>query len=329
MKTGFFLCLILGTAVLGYEYDPNDFAVEVIEYVPGLGIPTDQFTSLLYDDPNTAIGRPAVDTIGDGYAAPPGRAVPVVPVYPAWRPSEVVSIGLGGHLILKFGHPVSDDINNPYGKDLIVFGNSFQQINGSDDWLLGDPLLTNTKNKNCTRETGIISVSQNGQTWFTYDLDPNSPDTYSYLGGFFADQFSPTLGRVYDPADPSYWTEPTDPTLPLDPAVIQQNFRNTSLADICLLYGNSAGGTALDISGFDLPRDPVTGRKWIQYIRIENFRREGSTTPEIDAVADVSCCGDWKGPCIEGDIDQDGTVDLVDLIRLSQNWLICGWNCSD
>jgi hypothetical protein len=336
MKIRVIIVLILLASAGGYEFDPNDFAVEVVSYVPGTGIPTDSYTGQPYSNPLAALGRPAIDTLGDGHAAPVGQPVPVVPVYPPWRAEEVVSIGFRGHLILKFAHPVSDDMNNPYGKDLIVFGNSLQQINGTDYWLTGDPRQVVTRNKGCTREAAVISVSQDGQSWFTFTMDPayrenpdfsdpNFPGQYGLLGDFFADGFAPTLGRVYEPCtgDPNciYWGAPTDPTLPLDPSVLEIDLRNTTLAEIALLYRSSAGGTALDISQFDLPPDPQTGRKWIQYIRFDNPRNSGAT-PEIDAVADAACCGDWKRPCIPGDINRDSRVDLEDLMELSQHWLI-------
>lgn len=334
------LLLILLASACGYEFDPNDFAIEVVSYVPGTGIPTDNFTGQPFTNPQAALGRPTVDTAGDGLAAPAGQTVPVVPVYPPWRVSEVVSIGFRGHLVLKFGHPVSDDVNNPYGKDLIVFGNSLQQINGTDYWLTGDPAQITTMNKGCTREPAVISVSQDGQYWFTFTMDPafrenpnfsdpSFPGKYGFLGDFYADGFAPTLGRVYEPDkiecadDPNcmaYWGGPTDPTLPLDPAVLETDLRNATLAEIAQLYGRSAGGTALDISGFNLPVDPQTGRKWIQYIRFDNPRDSGAT-PEIDAVADVACCGDWKRSCIPGNMNQDQRVDLEDLMELSRHWL--------
>ncbi len=320
---------LLGTAVWGAFYEPNDFAVEVIGYVPGAGIPTNYFTGQPYNDPLAALGRPAVDTAGDGHAAPLGQTVPVVPVYPAWLPSEAVSIGFGGHLILRFGQKVYDDLDNPFGKDLIVFGNSFQNINGSSYWLIGDPALVTTLNKPCTKEPAVISVSQDGVQWFTFTMDeayrvnadfsdPNFPGVYGFLGDFFADGFAPTLGRVYEPDVPGWWTEPTDPTLPLDPAVLETDFRNTTLAQIALNYGNSAGGTALDISPFPLSVDPQTGRKWIQYIRFDNPRTSGAT-PEIDAVARVRS---WKERRPSSDITGDGRVDLEDLAQLSAQWLM-------
>lgn len=318
---------------LGYEYDPNDFAVEVVEYVAGAGVTA-------FTNPLTALGRPTVDTVSDGWVAPPGSVLPVVPVYAAWKTSEVVRIGPQGYLVLKFGHPVRDDVDNPFGKDLIVFGNAFQNISGSRNYLAADPATIAIGGAEVFSEPGVISVSQDGQNWFTFTMDPvyrqapdftdpNLPGAYGFLGDFFADCFAPTLGRVYDPNLPGWWGEPTDPTRPLDPAVLETDLKNTTLAGICRRYGDSAGGTALDISGFDLPVDPRTGRKWIQYVRFDNPHPLGGATTEIDAVADAACCGDWKRTCIEGDIDRDGRVDLADLMKLSANWLQSGGDDSE
>lgn len=324
-STGWF---VFSAAVWG-GYDPNDFAVEVVEYVPGAGIPTHYWTGQPYNNPLAALGRPTVDTLGDGTAAPPWQSVPVVPVYSPWLPSEVVSVGFGGHLVLRFGSRVYDEPDNPFGKDLIVYGNSFQKINGSSSWLIGDPAMLMTLSTGCTREPAVISVSQDGIHWFTFTMDeayrvnpdfsdPNFPGRYGFLGDFFADAFAPTLGRIYEPNVPGWWGAETDPTWPLDPAVLETDFQNTTLAQIALMYGKSAGGTALDISQFPLPVDPQTGRKWIQYIRFDNPRTMGAT-PEIDAVARVRSRSErWA----RGDITEDGRVDLDDLAVLSAQWLM-------
>ena len=323
----------------GYEYDPNDFAVEVVDYFSGAGVPSDDLTGQLFNDPAAALGRPTVDTMGDGTAAPYGQPIPVVPVFPVWRHYEAVSIGHQGYLVLKFSHPVSDDINNPYGVDFIIFGNSFQKISGGDNWLNGNPEHITTLNRDCTREPAIISVSQDGIRWFTYTpdpnlvedtdfADPNFPGTIDYAEDFYADGFVPTLGRQYDGQSAQYWTDPTDPTVPFDPSILPDEFKLKTVAQVCELYGQSAGGTGFDLSGFNLPVDPQTGRKWIQYVRVSNPRSAGAT-PEIDAVSDVAACGDWKHPFPAGDVNHDCRVDLADFAVLAENWLMCTWKCED
>ncbi len=333
-----FVLLLLNT-VYGYQYDPNDFAVEVVEYVPGTGLPQDDLTNDPFDDPLQALGRPTVDTVGDGNAAFYGQDVPAVPVYPAWRYNEVVSIGRRGYLVLEFGHKVADDINNPCDVDFIIFGNSFQKIDGTQYWLEGDPQLVTTTLSDCTREPGVVSVSQDGVNWFTYTpdpnyientdfTDPNFPGVIDYSESVYADDFVPTLGRIYEPQNPNYWGPPSDPTVPMDTNITKDDFKSVTVAQLCSLYGQSAGGTGFDIGQFNLPLDPATGRKWIQYVRIDNPRDSGAT-PEIDAVSDVAACGDWKHPFPTGDLTHDCRVNLEDFAIIANNWLVCTWKCEE
>ncbi len=43
--------------------------------------------------------------------------------------------------------------------------------------------------------------------------------------------------------------------------------------------------------------------------------------PEVDAVSDVSGCGDYKNPFPAGDINHDCRTDWADLEILTKNWL--------
>ena len=325
-----------------YVYDANDFAIDVNQYNPGDAgsIPNDDRTGLPFSDPHTALGRPSIDTVGDGAAAPYNSTVPVVPVFPVWRSYEAVSIGWVGHLTLKFNQPVRDDENNPFGYDFIVFGNSFQKIGGEQDWLSGNPANVTSLFRDVTREPGVVSLSQDGIKWFTFTADANFVegtiekfDDPNFLGdatfsdSTYADDFAPTLGRVYDPCLSTWWGEPTNPTLPLDPNTTKNMFQGKTVAEICLIYGDSAGGTAFDVSRFNLPVDS-NGRKWFIYVRIDNPRSYGAT-PEIDAVSDISACGDWKHPFPAGDINKDCRVNLQDFSILAGSWLECSWNCEN
>jgi len=314
------LVMLLWPAVLwAYVYDANDFATEVTEYVEGANVPTDAFSGLPFNDPAAALGRPTVDTTGDWTAAPPIEAVTVVPPYGPLRCWEIVSIGQGGWLTLKFNHKVEDNAANPYGLDFIVFGNAFCVAGGQRDWLQdSDPNSFYIQTDEGTSEPAVVSVSQDGVNWYTFENGP------------FADDFAPTLGRVYDPNNPDgnafegnlYWGRPTDPTLPIDPNLSYADFKDRTVAEVCkLYYGESAGGVGFDIGTLDLPTDPNTGLKWIMYVRIDNPANSGMT-PEIDAVADVAGCGDWKRPFPAGDITGDCTVDTNDLVELGEYWLV-------
>jgi hypothetical protein len=78
------------------------------------------------------------------------------------------------------------------------------------------------------------------------------------------------------------------------------------------MYNGSAGGTGFDIGAL--------GLDWIQYVRIVDDANSSATT-EIDAIADVSCCGDYKHPHPAGDLNEDCRVDFFDFAILGQDWL--------
>jgi hypothetical protein len=296
-----------------YECDANDFATEVISYKAGTG-------AGYYTLSGTALGRCGVDT---DYL---GSLRPVVPVYPQWLPTKLVTIGVGGHLTLKFNHRIADDENNPYGFDFIIFSNPMMVLDGLNNWEYGDPEAAILETGQVNPEYGLVSVSQDGLEWFTFEDGP------------YADTFAPTLGRIYDPNDPNgsyagwdnyWWGEVTDPTLPLDPNVRGEDFAGKSLAELCFAYGKSAGGTAFDLQSLSpddyasLDIDPQTGRKWIQYIMIEcnSTNPSAGVLPEIDAVSDVSCCGDYKRPFFAGDLNKNCRVNVDDLMILISYWL--------
>ncbi len=274
----------VATVSAGVHADPNDpnaYAAQVVSYTPGTGIGADWISGKPFNDPNSALGRPTVDTTGDAWYIPLGDPVPVVHVYPTIRAHEVVTVGNdGGELIVKFNQPVQNDPRNPYGVDFVVFGNAFQIIDGINGWTNGDP-----NDVTCLgglfSEPGVVSVAQ----------DPNGP-WYTFTDGPFADDFGPTQGRVPvdDPndADPNlgvwnlFWGGPTDPTRPIDPNdpnVSPSGFVGKTVRQMCDAYNGSAGGTGFDIAAF--------GLDWIRYVRVQDHPGSSATT-EIDAVADVA-----------------------------------------
>lgn len=259
------------------------FAASVVSYVKGTGSYYDWLSGDPFSDSSTALGRPTVDTTGDDWYIAEDEPVPVVAVYPAFRSFEMVMIGSGGSLTLAFDHRVYDNPDNPYGLDFIVFGNSFQVIGGGNGWTNGDP--TQTRNGGSAFvEKGKVSVSQDGATWYAF------PSGTTDKG---ADDFAPTLGRVYDTNAVAsalgewnaWWGGATDPTLPVDPSLAPSNWLQMTVAEISERYRGGAGGTGFDIGGLALAVDSANGRKWIKYVRVE---RSGAVNPEVDAVADVS-----------------------------------------
>jgi len=315
-----------------YVYDANDFATDWIDYQPN-GMINDWLSADPFDDPAAALGRPTVDTTGDDWFIPMDTPAPVAPVYPPFRAGELVYLGEGGSLTLSFNHAVCDDENNPYGIDFIVFGNASQTVGGEQGWVNGDPAAVQAGPSGGS-EPGIVSVSQDGSTWYSFTNDPDfMADNPSFIklvadapDGPFCDGFAPTLGRIYDPcyADVSlgdwnqFWAEPTNPTLPIDPALSYSSLAGMSVARIAQTYGDSAGGTGYDLARLDLPVDPNTGKKWFQFVRIDDAPGDGTT--DIDAVADVSCPGDYQHPAPLGDVNGDFCVDVEDAAVVAGFW---------
>lgn len=260
----------------------SPYAVEVVSYTAGAGVGPDPITGDPYSDPTTAIGRPTVDTTGDGLFIPLNERVPVVAAAPAFRAHEIVTVGIGGELTLRFDHEVIDHPQNPFGVDLLVFGNAFSPLAGGGRWTNGSPfgaLLSST----LMEEPALVSVSQDGTNW------------HSFASGPRADALAPTLGRLIafpggavppvGAGNVAWWHRATDPTLPPDPAITPAAWNGASVAAVSQWYNGSAGGTGFDLDELPLPPHPGHGLKWIQYVRIQP---DGVVTPEIDAVADVA-----------------------------------------
>jgi hypothetical protein len=91
---------------------------------------------------------------------------------------HVVSLGLGGEIVLGFGERA---ISDEPGPDFIVFENAF--------WPGGDP-------SQVYAELGEIAVSQDGETWHTFRCDREGDGEGSFPGCAGA---TPT--QKYDPLD--------------------------------------------------------------------------------------------------------------------------------
>ena len=247
-------------------------ATRIIDFLPGNGgVPG-------YDDPNAAIGEPTRTTGGSFLPEA------VTPFQPPWLPSEVVSLGIGGSITLAFDHDVLDDPGNPFGIDLLVFGNAF----------CTDPSYPAAICGGMYSEGGRIDVSLDGLEWRT-------------VPGVAADAAFPTIGWLdAGPYDTIPGTEPTDFTRPVDPSMASVL---TGVGHLLILdlYDGSGGGAGIDLAD--------VGLSAIRFVRISN---DGSNfTPEIDAVADVAA--ETTGPA-DPDLDGDGSVGGSDLGLLLVAW---------
>lgn len=266
--------LFVFAAVSGASGGSDDpFADVVIEYVEGID------ASPGYTDSSVAIGSPERFT-GEGLFP----AV-VSPFNPPWGIDEVVSIGRGGSLTLKFNTPVTDDPRNAFGIDLIVFGNT---------GFIDDFYPSGIVGGFFGNDGGIVQVSADGKDWRTVPIvkaDSKFP-TNGYLD---SGHYDLVPGSVH-----------TSFTRPLNPALTLADFMGLDHAGVLNLYRGSGGGAGIDLADVDLPA--------IQYIRIIN-PLSNTANIEIDAVADASPLGD---------INSDGVVGPADLGILLGSWGVLG-----
>lgn len=235
------VCALVGSAAA----DP--YADSVVDFDLGAGGLGPGF-----DNPAWVLGEPTRFTA-------PGNQFggPTTPFQAAFGADELFSIGEGGFVTVRFDEPVVNDPANPFGIDLLVFGNSFFFDQSFPDGVAGS----------LSSEGGLIEVSDNGTDWFAVPA----------VGGSGADGLFPTLGYLdVTEAFPSQagsvlsdFTKPVDPSF--DPTGL-------ALADIIAGYDSSGGGAGVDIG--------AVGLASISYVRISNALGSG-VTPEIDGFADV------------------------------------------
>jgi hypothetical protein len=254
-----FVIVLLATAALNATLAVTNvraadaWADMVVSYVPG-SIPDAGYT-----DPASALGKPTLLSI-DPFGFMNGV---VTPLSPSFGYGETVSIGAGGSLTLRFADPVTNDPNNPFGVDLLVFGNAF--IKGD---FFGSapnfPFKPEGLSDDVVGEGGAIEVSADGVAFFpvTGAADGRFP-TNAYAD--IATAFTTTPGLVE-----ANFTRPVDPAF---------NPIGKTFAQIVAGYGGSGGGLGVDIG--------PTGLSSISYVRITN-PLGATTTPEIDALADVA-----------------------------------------
>jgi hypothetical protein len=228
-------------------------AVEVIEYSPGA------LSGGTYTNPQTALGWPERFT---GEGAFPGV---VSPFNPPFLPSEIVSIGEGGHLTLRLGESASDDAAHLYGVDLLIFGNAAFIDADFPNGATGNPATL------FGADGGMVEVSADGVTFHT-------------VVGALADGLFPTLGYLDSgPFDSQPGQVPSDFTRPVNPALRLNELSGLSYAQLLAAYDGSGGGAPLDLA--------LAGVSSAQYVRIsvpDDGNPNVNAPPiEVDAVTVV------------------------------------------
>lgn len=252
MKKILFALALAGFVVTSRAADGrivNGFADAVVSYNPGTGFVAG------FTNAHAVVGEPSQVTPGD-------FGGPVDPFDPPFLSSQIVSIGAGGSLTVRFREGIESRGSNPFGIDFIIFGNSgFIITNDTDDDFnfIGTPATDGSlfgENDGATR----VSVSNDGRTF--YVLNPALAPT---VDGLF-----PTEGSG-------------DFHTPVDPALMSADFSGQTLEGIHALYDGSAGGTGYDLSwAQDANGHPVRLRE-IHYIRVEVL----SGTSEVDGFSSV------------------------------------------
>ena len=326
----------------------SDFASEVVssEGLSGGG---------LYDDPSSVLGRPTTWIYDDW----DGLTFACSLVFGAYLTDPngdklITTIADGAEIVVGFDHKVADDPGNSYGADFTVFGNAAFLGDGwvgpdtnMEQYFLQSPAAV-------IAEPVMISVAQ----------QPNGP-WFTFTDGPYGDTAFPTNAFGWD-RDADDWGQEIDWLKPVDPNLSISDFDGLSAADAIDIYDGSAGGTGFDLKDLDpndyeaLTVDPNSGRKWIQYIKVE-FLPGGSYAGEIDGFADVAGCGDYRhhfpagdiskdcrvgyedlellcrywlieisgpdDPAVVADVYEDGIVDFYDWAFIGTNWLECTWEC--
>ena len=242
------LLLSLAAASFVFTSHAAEFASSVVRYDPGAGF-APRFTH-----PDVALGEPSrVNPFGEATG----------PFDPPYGTNQIVSIGAGGSLVVRFHAPIVNHPHNLHGYDFLIFGNSGFIITNEFDlatfnWI-GTPA---TDGSIFGQSAGVtrVAVSRDGVNY--YQLDPALAPPVDTL--FPTD----SGGNVHVP--------------PL-PGLAQSDFAGATLDDMRTLYHGSAGGAAYDISwARDANGQPVFLPN-IRFIRIDVL----SGKVEIDAFSSV------------------------------------------
>ena len=246
------IIIVLGFAALSgvREARATQFAAEVVSYKSGTGYATDWSTGAGFTNKDAIIGAPARETPGEWGG-------PITPFSPPYLLNQILSIGAGGEVTLKFARSIRDEPLNPFGLDFLVFGGAGFTITNGD--FSGGGITDGTLFGRADGETRL-SVSADGEAWFV--LDPKQAPTF--------DAYHPTDGAG-------------DFALPVNPALAKGDFDGGGLAKFTELYAGSGGGTGYDIAwAVDINSKPAAIGQ-VQFIRLEVL----SGKAEVDAVSDV------------------------------------------
>ena len=250
MKCIIIIELVLAALLGASEARATQFATEVVSYKSGVGFATDWSTGAGYINKDAIVGPPARETPGEWGG-------PITPFSPPYLLDQILSIGVGGEVTLKFGKPIRDESINPFGLDFLVFGCAGFTITNGD--FGGGGITDGTLFDQAAGETRV-SVSADGDAWFV--LDPKRAPAF--------DAYHPTDGSG-------------DFGVPVNPALAKGDFAAGGLAKFTELYDGSGGGTGYDIGWAIDDGGNHVALGQVQFVRLEVLFGKA----EVDAVSDV------------------------------------------
>lgn len=204
-----------------------------------------------------------------------------------WMADEIVSIGAGGHLAVQFDSPIVDHPAHPFGIDLLIFSNS---------WFIDSDYPNGNVKGLFIEAEAIVEVSEDGKNWIPVSW-AGEQGLFPTIGYADAHPYATTPGRV-----------PTDFTKPVDPSLTMDDFFSLNHDEVVELYAGSGGGLGIDISSAGLAE--------VHFVRVRV--PEGAKAAfEVDAFVKV------RPPSIVGDLNNDGSVDVLDLLILLGAWGDC------
>src|SRR5688572_10925237 len=115
------LVALISLSVASLSVRAASFADAVAGYNPG----SLSGSAVSFTNATAALGEPSRVTPG-----PFGG--PVDPFNPPYLDTQLVSVGPGGSVIVRFNSPILNNPGNPYGLDFMIYGNSGFVITNGD-----------------------------------------------------------------------------------------------------------------------------------------------------------------------------------------------------
>ena len=221
------------------------FADSVYDYTEGSGVTAG------YNNPAAALGAPSTETIDPIYGTSP-----VDPFDAPYLASQIVGVGNGGTLTLRFNTPIQNNPGNPFGVGFIIFGHAGFVEDFSTGTAVDGSLYTGG-----TSDVQV-SVSADGSTF--YRLNP---------------ALAPQVDGLF-PTDGS-----GNPLLPVNPALTAADFAGLDLTRIRALYNGSAGGAGFSLAWAIDSNGQSVSLSSINYVRV-TVLNDGSPA-YIDAISVV------------------------------------------